>query len=119
VRSSRLEDLHLEWTSPICRKRRRRSGKQREEEAKVGSLGRLTSAAAYTIDFPRYTVHEKAQNFVVPIPLSHAWHDEQIDELFSSLFGGVRMQGAASEGPSLPVTNGSEGLATLGGLRVF
>ena len=69
----------------------------------------------------RYTVHDKAQNFVVPIPHRHGWHEEQIDELFSSLFGGAGMRGAASE---IMVTaggavDGEEGLASLEGLRVF
>ncbi|THG97180.1 hypothetical protein EW026_g4771 [Hermanssonia centrifuga] len=36
----------------------------------------------------RYEVHEKLQNFMVPIPSSRgAWHEEQIDELFASLLG--------------------------------
>ncbi|KAI0343130.1 TRAUB-domain-containing protein, partial [Trametopsis cervina] len=34
----------------------------------------------------RYQIHEKLQNFMVPIiTLRGAWHDEQVDELFSSL----------------------------------
>ena len=36
----------------------------------------------------RYQVHEKLQNFMVPIAVAKgAWHDEQIDELFASLLG--------------------------------
>ncbi|KAL1746809.1 apoptosis-antagonizing transcription factor [Schizophyllum fasciatum] len=35
----------------------------------------------------RYDVHEKLQNFMVPIPAHHGWHEEQIDELFASLLG--------------------------------
>ncbi|CAG8677041.1 9568_t:CDS:2, partial [Cetraspora pellucida] len=34
----------------------------------------------------RYHVHEKLQNFMVPIP-SGTWHDDMIDELYSSLLG--------------------------------
>jgi protein AATF/BFR2 len=34
----------------------------------------------------RYHVHEKLQNFMVPIPAG-SWHEGQIDELFGSLFG--------------------------------
>lgn len=65
-------------------------------------------------------MHEKAQNFAVPIPLSQGWHEEQVDELFSSLFGGVGMKGATSEKiVGLDVGNADEGLAELGGLRVF
>ncbi|KAF5316444.1 hypothetical protein D9619_006125 [Psilocybe cf. subviscida] len=35
----------------------------------------------------RYGVHEKIQNFMVPVPSHGSWHDEQIDELFASLLG--------------------------------
>jgi len=34
----------------------------------------------------RYEVHEKLQNFMVPIPvMTGGWHDQQIDDLFLSL----------------------------------
>ena len=32
-------------------------------------------------------MHEKLQNFMVPVPAVGIWHEEQIDELFSSLLG--------------------------------
>ncbi|KAJ8522765.1 hypothetical protein ONZ45_g726 [Pleurotus djamor] len=35
----------------------------------------------------RYEVHEKMQNFMVPVPVPGSWHDEQMDELFASLLG--------------------------------
>ncbi|KAI9464579.1 apoptosis-antagonizing transcription factor [Lactarius psammicola] len=36
----------------------------------------------------RYKVHEKIQNFMVPVPVAAgAWHEAQIDELFGSLLG--------------------------------
>jgi len=36
----------------------------------------------------RYEVHEKMQNFMVPVPLAAGgWHEAQIDELFGSLLG--------------------------------
>ncbi|KAG6919002.1 hypothetical protein DXG01_010241 [Tephrocybe rancida] len=35
----------------------------------------------------RYDAHEKLQNFMVPVPVIGGWHEEQIDELFSSLLG--------------------------------
>ena len=39
----------------------------------------------------RYQVHEKLQNFMVPVTVAKGvWHDEQIDELFISLLGGAR-----------------------------
>ncbi|ADV23884.1 protein BFR2 [Cryptococcus gattii E566] len=88
----------------------RREKKKKREAERGGSKGRKL----------RYTVHEKAQNFVVSIPLSQGWHEEQVDELFSSLFGGVGMKGATSEKiVGLDVGNADEGLAELGGLRVF
>ncbi|KAF8596755.1 TRAUB-domain-containing protein [Ceratobasidium sp. AG-I] len=34
----------------------------------------------------RYEVHEKLQNFMVPVPTA-GWHEEQIDELFANLLG--------------------------------
>ncbi|CAI2180664.1 2482_t:CDS:10 [Funneliformis geosporum] len=34
----------------------------------------------------RYHVHEKLQNFMVPIP-SSTWHEDMIDELYASLLG--------------------------------
>ncbi|WVQ74356.1 protein BFR2 [Cryptococcus sp. DSM 104548] len=88
----------------------RREKKKKREAERGGSKGRKL----------RYTVHDKVQNFVVPIPLSHGWHEEQVDELFSSLFGGVGMKGAVAEttvGPDIGAAD--EGLVELGGLRVF
>ncbi|KAF9221427.1 TRAUB-domain-containing protein [Gyrodon lividus] len=35
----------------------------------------------------RYEVHEKIQNFMVPVAVQGGWHEEQIDELFASLLG--------------------------------
>lgn len=32
-------------------------------------------------------MHEKIQNFMVPIPAVNGWHEEQVDELFASLLG--------------------------------
>lgn len=34
----------------------------------------------------RYHVHEKLQSFMAPIPAG-TWHEEMVDELFSSLLG--------------------------------
>ncbi len=31
-------------------------------------------------------MHEKIQNFMIPID-ANGWHDEQVDELFASLLG--------------------------------
>ncbi|KAL0580603.1 DNA-directed DNA polymerase delta [Marasmius crinis-equi] len=35
----------------------------------------------------RYEVHDKLRNFMVPITVRGAWHEEQIDELFASVLG--------------------------------
>ena len=70
----------------------------------------------------RYEPHEKLQNFMVPVPVRGAWHEEQIDELFASLLGRgfegrdvdrneVGMAGA-------PETVGGD-LDVLPGFRVF
>lgn len=61
----------------------------------------------------RYEVHEKMQNFMVPVPVPGAWHDEQVDELFASLFGkGFENIGIADPQPGMvPVE--------LAGFRVF
>ena len=34
-----------------------------------------------------FEVHEKIQNFMVPVPIPGMWHEEQIDELFASMLG--------------------------------
>ncbi len=86
-------------------------------------VDRMLTVARY-----RYTVHEKAQNFAVPIPLEQGWHDEQIDELFSSLLGGAGLEGAGGELETFSALNGVleediPGLDMQGGmvagLRVF
>ncbi|KZS94388.1 TRAUB-domain-containing protein [Sistotremastrum niveocremeum HHB9708] len=53
----------------------------------------------------RYDVHEKLQHFMVPVPNATGWHDEQIDELFSSLLG--RTEEAVSKADGLnPLKDG-------------
>ncbi|WOO81014.1 Protein BFR2 [Vanrija pseudolonga] len=84
----------------------RREKKKKREAERGGSKGRKL----------RYTVHDKAVNFVVPIPLEGGWHEEQVDELFSSLFGGVGLAGAISTTAEEPANGG---LTDLGGLKVF
>lgn len=81
----------------------RREKKKKREAERGGSKGRKL----------RYTVHDKAANFVVPIPFEGGWHEEQVDELFSSLFGGVGLKGAVSSAPE------ANGVTNLGGLRLF
>lgn len=69
----------------------------------------------------RYTVHEKAQNFTVPIPLTTSWATEQIDELFTSLLGGAGLAGAGAERDDQGVMGAVDAVGEdgLGGLRVF
>ncbi|KIY52876.1 TRAUB-domain-containing protein, partial [Fistulina hepatica ATCC 64428] len=61
----------------------------------------------------RYQVHEKIQNFMVPVPIVGGWHEEQIDELFASLLGRGYEQ-TAREAPSAAQPD-----AILDGFRVF
>lgn len=68
-------------------------------------------------------MHEKLQNFMVPVPTSRgAWHEEQIDELFSSLLG-KGFEGTAEPAPMVPnghhQTLESSRVEDLGGLRIF
>jgi len=67
----------------------------------------------------RYEVHEKIQNFMVPVPLGPGeWHEAQIDELFASLLGkGYKMTEDDMEELSPPVF--SIDRDTLKGFRVF
>lgn len=106
----------------------RREKKKKREAERGGSKGRKLRYAlfmtALTALTNRYTVHEKAQNYAVPIPLANGWNDDQMDELFSSLLGGAGMKGAGAEvavtaATGMSMSNGEDGLAGLGGLRVF
>ncbi|KAJ9117955.1 hypothetical protein QFC20_000236 [Naganishia adeliensis] len=87
-----------------------RSEKKKKRDAERGaSKGRKL----------RYTVHEKAQNFTVPIPLSTPWATEQIDELFTSLLGGAGLAGAGAERDDQGVMGVDAQESGLSGLRVF
>jgi len=46
-----------------------------------------------------YETLEKLQNFMVPVPIIGAWHEEQIDELFASLLGKGFENPIVDEGP--------------------
>lgn len=73
----------------------------------------------------RYDVHEKLQNFMVPIEAAQ-WHAEQTDELFASLLGGARGGGKTR---AAIASNGAEAASggeededeevDAGGLRIF
>ena len=60
-------------------------------------------------------------NFMVPIPSACRWHEEQVDELFSSLLGkgfetapAVMTSTSTSSNPFAQVAGGD-----LGGLRII
>lgn len=67
----------------------------------------------------RYEVHEKLQNFMVPVPVVGAWHEEQTDELFASLLGKGFESSLADEAllPSEGIVEVEE--AIKDGFRVF
>lgn len=75
----------------------------------------------------RYEVHEKIQNFMVPVPLHNGWHESQIDELFASLLGKgfehANIGGHAADGDLDGMGDGVErlelGPEALKGFRVF
>jgi len=62
----------------------------------------------------RFEVHEKMQNFMVPVPIPGSWHEEQIDELFASLLG----KGFETEQPEAEAVQQPQTLDTVG-FRVF
>ncbi|KAI9461447.1 apoptosis-antagonizing transcription factor [Boletus coccyginus] len=67
----------------------------------------------------RYEVHEKIQNFMVPVLTQGRWHEEQIDELFASLLG-KGFEGAMQEvGETADESLQEEVNALEGGFRLF
>jgi protein AATF/BFR2 len=67
----------------------------------------------------RYEVHDKLQNFMVPVPVPGMWHEEQIDELFSSLMGRGFEGALGKEDNNLEVDGPPLGDVLKGGFRVF
>ncbi|KAJ7743114.1 apoptosis-antagonizing transcription factor [Mycena metata] len=67
----------------------------------------------------RYEVHEKLQNFMVPVPVPGMWHEEQIDELFSSLMGRGFEGALGKEDESMGVDEPPLGDVLKGGFKVF
>jgi len=63
-------------------------------------------------------VHEKLQNFMVPVPMVGVWHEEQIDELFSSLLG-KGLQNSMGRLNDEEHDQGQVDEALKGGFRVF
>lgn len=89
--------LASDWRPREERSRRRLSILERRKDERFGessppsspsSCGApvCTPAADTCGVLPRYHVHEKVQNFMIPIE-ANGWHDEQTDELFASLLG--------------------------------
>ncbi|GAA6017407.1 hypothetical protein JCM11491_006647 [Sporobolomyces phaffii] len=71
----------------------------------------------------RYHVHEKIQNFMIPIEAA-TWHDEQIDELFASLLGrSLNAPAADTSAANEMNVDGDENTereeVKAGGLRIF
>ncbi|KAJ7281886.1 apoptosis antagonizing transcription factor-domain-containing protein [Mycena rebaudengoi] len=67
----------------------------------------------------RYEVHEKLQNFMVPVPVTGMWHEEQIDELFSSLMGRGFEGALGKEDDGMGVDEPPLGDVLGGGFKVF
>ncbi|KAF9078172.1 apoptosis-antagonizing transcription factor [Rhodocollybia butyracea] len=68
----------------------------------------------------RYDVHEKLQNFMVPIHVKGSWHEEQIDELFSSLLGKGFEEAINNQADDVQREDvGDMPAGTLEGFRVF
>ncbi|KAJ7355566.1 apoptosis antagonizing transcription factor-domain-containing protein [Mycena albidolilacea] len=67
----------------------------------------------------RYEVHEKLQNFMVPVPVPGMWHEEQVDELFSSIMGKGFEGALGKEDESMGVDEQPVGDVLKGGFRVF
>jgi protein AATF/BFR2 len=68
----------------------------------------------------RYHVHEKIQNFMVPIEMG-TWHEEMTNELFKSLFGrNTAKPEEEKEEEKIDLINADDGkLTTTDGLRIF
>ncbi|KAJ3866259.1 apoptosis-antagonizing transcription factor [Lentinula novae-zelandiae] len=69
----------------------------------------------------RYDVHEKLQNFMAPIHVKGTWHEEQIDELFTSLLGRGFEEAINAQANEVigPREDPGELLGALEGFRVF
>ncbi|KAF8141717.1 apoptosis-antagonizing transcription factor [Boletus edulis] len=69
----------------------------------------------------RYEIHEKIQNFMVPVSTQGSWHEEQVDELFASLLGKGFESAMQEAGETVDESLQEEANAALmqGGFRVF
>lgn len=69
-------------------------------------------------------MHEKLLNFMAPVHIKGSWHEEQIDELFSSLLGkgfenAMNAQVDADSLPGQKEELGQLSTGVLEGFRVF
>ena len=103
-----------DWT---ISQRQKKAKKRVDTKASKGRKLRFATTLVYKIFLikrNRYEVHEKLQSFMVPVPVPGAWHDEQIDELFTSLLGkGFENMGVNVDASPVDQT------IDLSGFRVF
>ncbi|KAM3583753.1 rRNA-processing protein bfr2 [Umbelopsis sp. WA50703] len=112
-----IESRMVDTDDPIALGMRWAALKQNKQKKKVvdtrASKGRRL----------RYHVHEKLQNFMVPIPTG-TWHEEMIDELYASLLGRKQMdltgdadieEDKAADEEEHEIVNGE----AVDGLRIF
>jgi Apoptosis-antagonizing transcription factor, C-terminal len=79
----------------------------------------ITGRMCLRLAFTRYEVHEKLQNFMVPVPMSEGWHEEQIDELFASLVGNGMEAVAVNVDPQVAEVEAQPATAVASLFRVF
>jgi hypothetical protein len=114
------------------RKQRRRLIPKPAKGENSGALASSFSLILHVLSgrlFGRYEVHEKLQNFMVPVPVQGSWHEEQVDELFASLLGkgfenaggiyGADVNGEERDGEADKRLEIELGEALKGGFRVF
>jgi protein AATF/BFR2 len=63
----------------------------------------------------RYHVHEKLQNFMVPVPAGY-WHQDMIDELYASLLGQSNTESDVVKGSQ---TSDAVSDLSIGQLKIF
>ncbi|KDE02836.1 hypothetical protein MVLG_06627 [Microbotryum lychnidis-dioicae p1A1 Lamole] len=112
VIESRMLDLD-DPTLESLRQATARSKKQKKVVDTRASKGRKI----------RYHVHDKLQNFMVPIEAG-GWHEEKVDELFASLLGRSFPQVKSNDEEASKVSTGRSGATAsehvdAGSLRIF
>ncbi|KAI8990102.1 apoptosis antagonizing transcription factor-domain-containing protein [Pilobolus umbonatus] len=77
-----IESRMVDTDDPIAIGMRWAARKQNEQKKKKKVVDRKSSKGRKL----RFNVHEKLQNFMIPIPVGE-WHESMIDELYTSLLG--------------------------------